>query len=71
MTTNLMPNPQYWRDRAEKARLHAERMIEPTSKRMMIEVAEHYESLVRRAGKRLLKSANTRRASSHAHQVKP
>lgn len=26
-------------------------MIEPASKRMMIEVAEHYESLVRRAEK--------------------
>lgn len=62
MSTNVVPNPQYWRDRAEKARLHAERMIEPASKRMMIEVAEHYESLVRRAGKRLLESANTRAA---------
>jgi hypothetical protein len=62
MTTNVVPNPQHWRDRAEKARAHAERMSEPASKRMVIEVAEHYESLVRRAGKRLLKSANTRRA---------
>jgi hypothetical protein len=31
-------------------------MIEPESKRMMVEVAEHYESLARRAGKRLLES---------------
>jgi hypothetical protein len=65
MSTNVLPNPQYWRDRAEKARLHAERMIEPVSKRMMIEVAEHYEGLVRRAGKRLLESANRRAAESY------
>jgi hypothetical protein len=56
MTTNLVTDPQSWRDRAEKARMHAERMIEPVSKRMMIEIAEHYESLVRRARKRLLES---------------
>ena len=62
MSTNVVPNPQYWRDRAEKARLHAERMIEPASKRMMIEVAEHYESRVRRARKRLFESVNTRAA---------
>jgi hypothetical protein len=68
MSTNVVPNPQYWRDRAEKARLHAERMIEPASKRMMIEVAEHYESLVRRAGKRLLESANTRAADLSGHE---
>ena len=49
MTTDLVPNLQHWRDRAKKARLHAQQMIEPVSKRMMVEVAEHYESLVRRA----------------------
>jgi hypothetical protein len=68
MTTNVVPNHQYWRDRAEKARLHAERMIEPASKRMMIEVAEHYESLVQRAGKKLLGSANTRGADLSGHE---
>jgi hypothetical protein len=31
-------------------------MIEPVTKRMMVEVAEHYESLARRAGNRLLES---------------
>ena len=56
MTTNLVTNPQRWRDRAEKARVHAQQMIEPVSKGMMVEVAEHYESLARRAGKRLLQS---------------
>jgi hypothetical protein len=50
MTTDLV-TIQHWRDRAEKARLHAQRMIEPVSKGMMVEVAEHYESLARRAGK--------------------
>jgi hypothetical protein len=49
MTTDHVTNPQHWRDRAEKARLHAQQMIEPVSKGMMVEVAEHYESLVRRA----------------------
>jgi hypothetical protein len=49
MTTDLVPNLQHWRDRAKKARLDAQQMIEPVSKGMMVEVAEHYESLVRRA----------------------
>jgi hypothetical protein len=53
MTTNPVTNPQHWRDRAEKARLHAQRMIEPVSKGMMVEVAEHYESLARRAEKKI------------------
>jgi hypothetical protein len=48
MTTDLVTNPQHWLDRAEKARLHAQQMLEPVSKGMMVEVAEHYESLVRR-----------------------
>ena len=48
MTTDLVTNPEHWRDRAKKARLHAQQMIEPVSKGMMVEVAEHYESLVRR-----------------------
>jgi hypothetical protein len=56
MTTDLVTNPQHWRDRAEKARVHAQQMIEPVTKGMMVEVAEHYESPVRRAGKRLLES---------------
>jgi hypothetical protein len=66
MTTNLVTNPQHWRDRAEKARLHAQRMIEPVSKGMMVEVAEHYESLARRAGQRLLQSEKSRAQSSSA-----
>jgi hypothetical protein len=40
----------HWRARAEEARVHAQQMIEPVTKGMMVEVADYYESLARRAG---------------------
>jgi hypothetical protein len=40
----------HWRARAEAARVHAQQMIEPVTKGMLVEVAEYYESLARRAG---------------------
>ena len=46
----------HWRARAEAARVHAQQMIEPVTKGMMVEVAEYYESLARRAGGRLFET---------------
>ncbi|HWI27458.1 MAG TPA: hypothetical protein VN668_10855 [Stellaceae bacterium] len=36
-----------WRDRAEEARAHAESMINPSARRIMLEIAEGYEKLIR------------------------
>jgi hypothetical protein len=46
----------HWRARAEAARVHAQQMIEPVTKGMMVEVAEYYESLARRAGGKIVRN---------------
>ena len=50
---NLFRNPQHWHDRAEDARKVAAQIIDPVSSRTMLEIAEAYESLARRAAQRL------------------
>ncbi len=46
-------DPKHWRERAQEARLHAEQIDDPISKRMMLQVAEDYEKLATRAEQRL------------------
>jgi hypothetical protein len=41
--------PKYWRERAEEARVHAKRLIDPKVKRRMLKLAEQYEKLAKRA----------------------
>jgi hypothetical protein len=53
MTNNLRDDPKHWRDHAERARVHAEQMSDPESKRTMLGIAAGYESLSRRADQRL------------------
>src|SRR6266481_3879405 len=36
-------DPKYWRERAEEARAHAEKLTDPASQRMMLEMANDYE----------------------------
>jgi hypothetical protein len=54
--TTLMNNPVHWRNRAEEARVNAEQMSDPESKRMMREIAEGYLRLAERAERRLRES---------------
>jgi ribose 1,5-bisphosphokinase PhnN len=61
MTSNLLTNPQYWRDRAEEIRVLAERSTHPETKRMLenivIEnIAIDYERLALRTEERLRES---------------
>jgi len=53
MTNNLRDDSKHWRDHAEKARVHAEQMSDPESKRTMLGIAESYRRLARRADQRL------------------
>ena len=45
----LCNDPQYWIERAEKARHIAEDMADPVLKQMMLDVADGYERLAKRA----------------------
>jgi hypothetical protein len=54
MANNSRDDPKHRLDRAAKARVHAEQMSDPESKRMMLGIAENYEGLARRAEQRLL-----------------
>jgi hypothetical protein len=40
---------QYWLDRAEEARLHAEEMTHPPAKREMLQIAAGYQRLAQHA----------------------
>jgi hypothetical protein len=50
----LFNNVKHWLERAEKARVHADLLTDLQAKRMMLEVAESYERLAKRAGERQL-----------------
>jgi hypothetical protein len=49
MTKKLSHDPAHWHDRAEDARRVAVEMLDPITRRKMLEIAESYESLARRA----------------------
>ena len=59
MKGTLINNPQHWRDRAEEARINAEQIGDPESKRMMLEIAEGYMRLAERAERRLRESGQS------------
>jgi hypothetical protein len=43
----LSNDPRYWIERAEKARLVAEKMTDPVLQKMMLDVADGYERSAR------------------------
>jgi hypothetical protein len=45
-------NAEYWRSRAEEARAVATQMMEPHTKAVMLQIAQDYEKLAERAGRR-------------------
>jgi hypothetical protein len=46
-------DPKHWRERAEQARVHAEQISDPKSRKTMLKIAADYDELARRAEKRL------------------
>jgi hypothetical protein len=53
MISDLLTNPQHWRDRAEEIRVLAERSIRAETKRMLENIVADHELLARRAEERL------------------
>jgi hypothetical protein len=53
MASDLLTNPQHWRDRAKEIRVLAERSTDPETKRMLQNIVADYELLARRAEGRL------------------
>jgi rubrerythrin len=45
-------DPHHWRIRAEQARTHADQLTDQKSKEMMIEIADSYDRLAKRAQER-------------------
>jgi hypothetical protein len=52
MTRKLSHDPAHWHDRAEDARRVAAEILDPISRRKMLEIAESYDSLARRVAER-------------------
>ena len=52
MVSSMVDDPEHWRQRAEEVRTVAEDMHDPVTKRSMLDTAEGYERLARRAEER-------------------
>jgi phage gp46-like protein len=61
MTSDLLTNPQYWRDRAKEIQGIAERSTHPETKRTLQNIAADYEHLAQRAEERLQESRRVKR----------
>jgi hypothetical protein len=62
MTRKSLQDTKHWRDRAEQARIQAEQMSDPESRRRMLQVAEDYERMADQSGR-----PDGVRASSKGH----
>ena len=61
MTSGLLTNSQYWRDRAEEIGVLAERSTHPETKRMLQNIVADYERLAQRAEERFQESKREKR----------
>jgi hypothetical protein len=52
MTKKLSHDPAHWHDRADDDRRVAAEILDAISRRKMLEIAESYETLARRAAER-------------------
>jgi hypothetical protein len=66
MSKKLFYDPRHWQDLAEGARKIGNEIIEPISRRKMLEIAEIYESLNKRAEKKLQELKKTGRHRERA-----
>jgi len=71
MSKKVFHDPQHWLDRAEEARSIATQIIDPISRRAMLQIAENYDSLARRAMQRLSESQGSRDIQRHEHSAQP
>jgi len=53
----LLDNPKHWRNRAEEARVHAERLGDTEARGTMLAIAAGYDRIAERAEERLRSSA--------------
>jgi hypothetical protein len=60
-------DPQHWRLRAEEARVCAELISDPESKRAMLEIADQYEQIAHRAEERIREVGKRPAAPSIRH----
>jgi hypothetical protein len=60
MTKKLFYDSEHWHHRAEDARKLAAQILDPVSRRTMLEISESYESLARRSAQRLPQSSKAK-----------
>jgi hypothetical protein len=59
MTSDLLSNPEHWRERAEELRVQAEQMKDPATRQQMLALVEGYERLAKRAEERLARQTQS------------
>ena len=52
MAKSIINDPKHWRDRADEARAVAEALSDAEAKSLMLEIADGYERMARRAEER-------------------
>ena len=56
---SIRDDPQHWYDRAKEARANAAGIADATAKQLMLDIANNYEALARRAAERIKTQRNS------------